>query len=179
MKNEILGILLCAAILLSLSGCAQSAPGAAALMAAGTPTSGSAAQPGIQGVPTKSSGKLSSRLQMLADSPTLQSASLAEQARALSLPAKGPGSLMRDAQGRLSVDIHMTDVSETQQQALQKAGAVIIHVSPNYQVVTAAIPVTDLAGVANLPAVQNIQEILAPVTGGGAGGGGAVIPKQP
>src|SRR5947207_9699660 len=87
--------------------------------------------------PVKSSGKLSSRLQQLVQSPQLRTASAAEQARALSLPADGPGSLMRDKDGRLLVDIRVSDTSAPVLKSLSDAGAVITNVAEAYQVVTA------------------------------------------
>ncbi len=122
----------------------------------------------------KPSGKLSARLEMLAKSPALRSASAEEQARALSLPPSGPGSLMRDAQGRLLVTIRMADLAPTQLQALRDAGAVITNVAEPYRTVTAFVEIADLNAIASLTTVESVQEELAPGTGGGA-----VFPTAP
>ena len=116
------------------------------------------------GTPT---GKLTPRLQQLADSPALRAASADEQARALSLPASGPGSLVHDKQGRILVTIRTTDVSDSFQSTLRAAGIDIQNVSDRYQTVTAFIPLTSLSAIAVLPAVQNVQEELAPSPGSG------------
>ena len=122
----------------------------------------------------KPSGKLSARLDMLANTPALHAASIDEQARALSLPVRGPGSLVRDAQGRVLVNIRATDLSAKGLQSLRDAGAVIMNVSERYQQVTAFVAMSDLAAVANLSTVMNAQEELAPENSGGA-----VIPNPP
>lgn len=158
---------ICALALAAMVGCAPPV----AVSPQATPTMVSpAARPTL----AKPAGKLSARLQMLAQSPALGAASADEQARALSLPAQGPGSLMRDAQGRLLVNIRTADVSPNGQQELHEAGAVITNVSERYQVVTAFVAVSDLAAIASLPAVQSVQEELAP-----GGAGGAVFPTPP
>lgn len=118
--------------------------------------------------PTQARSKLSFRLALLAQSPQLGRAAADEQARALSLPPQGPGSLMHDPQGRLLVNIRMSDVSAGAVQSLGGAGAVVTNVSERDQVVTAFVPADDLDAVANLAAVQSVQEQLAPALGGRA-----------
>ncbi len=114
----------------------------------------------------KSRSKLSSRLEALARSATLRAASAAEQARALSLPAQGAGSLMRDARGQLLVNIRMTDLSPAQLQVLRAAGAQIVHVSERYRVVTALVDAARLTNIADLQTVQSVMEELTPMTHG-------------
>jgi len=160
-------MLLCVLALVALAGCAP--PAATSPPATPTMTS-----PAARPTPIRSDGKLSTRLAMLAQSPALRAASVDEQARALSLPARGPGSLMRDADGRLLVDIRTADLSANGLQALRDAGAMITNVSERYQVVTAFVDATDLVGIADRPIVQNVQEELAP-----GGAGGAVFPTPP
>ena len=113
-------------------------------------------------IPVTSVGKLSARLALLAQSEPLQRATPAEQAKALGLPASGPGSLVRDAQSRILVTIRTADVSDAFQQALRGAGADVQNISERYQSITAYVPLTKLTTIAALPAVQNIQEELAP-----------------
>jgi len=124
--------------------------------------------------PAKSTGKLSSRMQQMVQSPQLRTASPVEQARALSLPADGPGSLVRDKEGRLLVEIRVLDTTTATLQALRDAGAVIADVAEAYQVVTAFARIDDLSAIAGLPAVQSVQEQLAPGMSGGA-----IMPTPP
>ncbi len=131
----------------------------------------SATPPPSVGKPT---GKLSPRLDMLANSPALRAANANEQARALSLPPNGPGSLMRDAQGRILVNIRVADVSSNTLQSLRDAGAAITFVAEAYRQVTAFVAVTDLPAIANLSNVENVEEQLSPATSGGA-----VVPYPP
>jgi hypothetical protein len=114
----------------------------------------------------KSRGKLSFRLDALARSASLRAANASEQARALSLPAHGPGSLMRNSRGQLLVDIRMTDLAPAQLQALRAAGAQIVYVSDRYRVVTALADAADLTRIAGLQAVQSVMEELAPMRQG-------------
>jgi hypothetical protein len=112
---------------------------------------------------SKPTGKLSARLQALADSASLQTASVEAQAAALSMPARGAGSFITDPQGRLLVDIRLSQVSPSALAALSAAGAHITDVSPAYQMVTALVATVDLARLANVPAVANIMEELTPL----------------
>lgn len=112
---------------------------------------------------TKSVGKLSFRLAALAHSPQLRASNVDDQARALSLPANGPGSLLKDSQGRLLVDIRTRDLSASNLQSLRDAGAMITHVSDRYNVVTALVDAADLDRLAGLQTVENVQEELTPM----------------
>jgi hypothetical protein len=118
--------------------------------------------------------KLSFRLAALAQSPTLKLMASKDQGAALSLPPSGPGSLRRDAQGRVLVYIRMDDISGDQIQALQDAGAQIMHVSERYMVITAMIDTSYLLSVASLTAVQGIQEVLSPLNNSTCPTGAAV-----
>ena len=182
-------LLLCHTVLFALAGCAT-APSTA--LPSATPTNISPAtcqtspstivpsvtpmnvNPTTRLTPGKPTGKLSARLELLANSPSLRAASAEEQAGALSLPTQGAGSLMRDEQGRLQVNIRMADTLETQLQALRAAGAVITNVSERYHTVTAFVAPADLSAIANLAAVESVEEELSP-----AHGGGAVVPPPP
>ena len=113
--------------------------------------------------------KLSPRLTLLVQSPALLSASPEDQAIALSLPAQGPGSLIRDGQNRLQVTMRVTDTSEAALAELTQAGAVIISSSKPYQEVTAWVSVVNLAELSSLPQVLSVTEDLMPGTGGGGG----------
>jgi hypothetical protein len=123
---------------------------------------------------TQAATKLSFRLALLVQSPQLRGATADVQARALSLPPLGPGSLMRDSQGRLLVNIRTTDVTAAGLQALRDAGADVTNVSERDRVVTAFVPIAELEAVANVASVQSVREELAP-----AMGGRAVFPTPP
>jgi len=62
-----------------------------------------------------------------------------DQAAALSVAPEGPGSLTRNAKGKLLVYIGVTDVSEATLGGLRSAGAEITHVSDQYLVVDQAV----------------------------------------
>jgi hypothetical protein len=113
----------------------------------------------------RSTGKLSSRLNVLAQSAQLRTASADVQAQALSLPATGAGSLIKDPQGRILVDVHVSQTTEPVLDALRQAHALITYVSDKYHVVTALIAASDLAGLAAVPAVASVMEEMAPLYG--------------
>ena len=111
-------------------------------------------------------GKLSSRLAILAGSGDIQTESVENLARTLSLPAEGGGSLAMSADGRLVVDIRVSDPGDEQLQAISDAGAEISHVSTEYRMVTASVAAADLNAIAALPFVENVGEVLNPVING-------------
>ena len=104
----------------------------------------------------KDAGPLSARLAMLARTNP------AARARALSLPAQGPGSLFTDAAGNPLVYITLARVDQPTVAALTRAGARVVHVSNRYNVVTAAVAPGMLQTVAAVPGVQTMREALAP-----------------
>ena len=124
------------------------------------------ALPASQAV-SKSVSKLTPRLNALAQSVTLRTASPETQAVALSLSAQGPGSLVRDAQGRLLVEVRSNSFLETDLAALRNAGAEIIDVSERYGMISAYMDAANLSALENIAAVQSVQEALAPITAGG------------
>jgi hypothetical protein len=110
---------------------------------------------------TAKSGKLSTRLAQLA-TPALVRAGRASQAAALDLPARGAGSLMRREGGSLLTYVRVSDTSAATVAAIRGAGATIVHVSPDYRVVTAAVPAARLDTVGRLAQVDYVSEALAP-----------------
>ena len=118
--------------------------------------------------------KLSFRLAALAQSPELNSMTAEARGLALSLPPSGPGSLMRDAKGRVLVYIRMDDISGDQIQALQDGGAQIVHVSDRYKVTTALVDPAYISSIASLTTVLSIQEVLSPQTSSTCPNGTAV-----
>ena len=92
----------------------------------------------------KPKSKLTFRLQMLANSSTLRAANAVDQARALSVAARGPGSLLRDTQGRLLVYVRLSSLANSELQALKNAGAQIVNVANAYRTVTAWVDPANL-----------------------------------
>jgi hypothetical protein len=110
--------------------------------------------------------KLSSRLQMLAQSPQLRVANAQTQARALSLPPSGAGSLLKNAQGQLLVYLYTDDLSQANLDAIQNAGATIVHVSAEYHVVTVYVGTANLNALAGISAITGMREELQPMVQG-------------
>jgi subtilisin family serine protease len=109
--------------------------------------------------PSKSD--LSPRLAELAR-PALRAAPPARQAEKLSLPPRGPGSLLRDG-NRVLVEIYFDSGTAAGVEDLRGAGAKIIDISRRYRAVTAAMAPQDLRAVAAVPRVVDVSEVLAPV----------------
>jgi hypothetical protein len=116
------------------------------------------------------SAKLTFRLAALASSD-LRNAPRAAQAVALSLPARGPGSLLR-VNGNPLVQIRADSTSAATRQALEAAGARIVNISAKYHTFTASVPVAALQRIAGIAGVQAVTDVLTPMTaswGSGAG----------
>jgi hypothetical protein len=109
---------------------------------------------------------LSPRLATLA-SPNLKAKGGMGQARTLSLPAHGPGSLLR-SRNRILVDIRVTGDPRGRLEGLRRAGAQIVFVSRRYRTVTAAVAPASLHSVAGVAGVGSVVEDLAPVTAAGS-----------
>jgi hypothetical protein len=110
----------------------------------------------------KPDSKLSFRLEALSQTPALNNVSAETQGAVLSLAPSGPGSLVRDDQGRILVEILMADISSEQIQSLQDAGILILHVSDRYNTITALVDPVYLPSVVSITAVQSIMEVLSP-----------------
>jgi hypothetical protein len=111
------------------------------------PTTGSAGHKG---------GKLSPRLLALSRDP---------RARALSLPPSGAGSLVRHRNGRLVVQIRMSDLSAAAVGRLTAAGAHVFSTSTDYDTVTADVAPEALSTIATDPDVTYVGEVLSPRVG--------------
>lgn len=114
---------------------------------------------------------LSSRLDALADAG-LRSAPATEQARALSLAPRGPGSLLRE-DGSPIVEIRVGGRTRESLASLRAAGAQVLHVSTRYRTITAAVPERALPQVADVRAVRTVNEVLEPITSQSASDGPA------
>jgi hypothetical protein len=106
-------------------------------------------------------GELSPRLDRIAGQD-LRSASATAQAEAISLPARGPASLQR-AEGSPVVEIRLANRTRARVEGLAEAGADVMHVSPQYRTVTAAVPERALRELAGTPGVEAVTEVLAPL----------------
>lgn len=106
-------------------------------------------------------GNLSARLAELAK-PSVRAVSQDEQAVALSLAPDGPGSLQRE-DNRVLVDIRFDSGAAAGVDALREAGARILHVSPRYQTITAAVRPSDLEAVGGVARVGGVTEVLSPM----------------
>jgi hypothetical protein len=107
-------------------------------------------------------GKLSFRLDALTKYPALNRASDQERGMALSMRGQGMGSLIRDALGRVMINIRLDDLSTANIQELRNRGARIVHVSDRYKVVTALVDPVDFSAVGEHGSVKNLREVLKP-----------------
>ena len=127
--------------------------------AAQVPTPDTPAAPSRPGKPTD----MTPRLAAVA-SPAVATSSAAVQAAAAGLPAEGPGSLLRDPQGRLVVDVTLADGSPTGLASLAGVGAELVATDGGPVLATVVVPATALRALAALPAVAYLAEVPAPMT---------------
>ncbi len=97
---------------------------------------------------------------LLAPGRGLRGAPLRDMAR-----QDGPGSLQLNATGGVLSYIRVADTSDTTLAALRAAGVQIVHVAPAYRVVTAYVEPAQMASLAALSQVANVQEALRPDAG--------------
>ena len=110
------------------------------------------------------SSELSSRLQALSGAD-LRSASPAKQAKEVSLLAHGPGSLLRDGDS-LIVNVRVAGNARARLAGLKRAGATIVAVASDYDLVSVSVPEGKLRALAAAPGVESVTEELTPMTGG-------------
>jgi hypothetical protein len=109
--------------------------------------------------------KLSLRLRQivaLADAGQLPT-DLQQLGPSLSLPGSGGGSLSVTADGKLLVNLRLTDASAAAQAELTAHGATIIAVSDPFA--TVALDPRRLKELTALASVRSVQEALRPATG--------------
>jgi hypothetical protein len=104
---------------------------------------------------------LSPRLAELAR-PAARSAPRATQAARLSLPAAGPGSLLRDG-GRLVIEARFAPGAAVEPGPLEAAGAQVLQVSERYRAATATVAPADLRALGSLPVIAAVDEVLRPL----------------
>lgn len=133
------------------------------LVALAGPTAAGAAQ----------ASPLSPRLVVLS-SPAVRSLGAAQQARRVGLTPAGAGSLLRHGR-RVVVDVRFGAGTATGAEALRRAGAEVIAVSPEYQTVTVAALPSGLRQLAAVPGVVGVQEEITPFTAAASCPQGAVV----
>lgn len=106
-------------------------------------------------------GRLSPRLSLLAE-PTVHSSSRKAQARDLGVPARGPGSLLREG-NRVLTEVRFKRGPAAGAADLREAGAKVVDVSPRYKVVTAAVRPDELGQLSGVPNVAAVTEVLTPI----------------
>ena len=141
--------------------------GAAAALAALAALTAGAGAADAQAPATEhwSSTALSSRLDALAGERGVASLSRADQSAALSLPAHGPGSLLRGPGGSIVVQVRGSGGADGATRAAEASDAVVLDVSESYDTVTAAVSPGSLSELAARPGVEAVTEVLAPITG--------------
>jgi Subtilase family len=139
---------------------------ALALVAVGAPAPARAAA-------RPNDGALSPRLAELAK-PSVQSASPAKQAKALSLAADGPGSLLRDG-NRVLVEVRFDHGAAAGAPDLRAAGAEVLDVSPRYKTVTVAAKPDELRELDEVPRIAGARPLLKPFTAASTCPSGAVV----
>jgi subtilisin family serine protease len=124
---------------------------------------------------SKGGGPLSPPLEELAE-PAVAAEPLAAQARHLGLPARGPGSLLRDG-GRVVVALRLSRDPGTALPALREAGARVLGTDPATQTATLSVPPRRLPDLAAVAGVRSVWQLRAPVvrTPEGQCEGGATI----
>jgi hypothetical protein len=122
-----------------------------------------------------SGSTLSSRLQILTK-PSIAAAPAAERAEAISVAQNGPGSLLRQGK-QLIVNVRFEALEPGSTSALEDAGAEILLVSPEYEIVTVAAAIEDLRELGEVDGVISVLEQHTPMIagpGGSAPTGGAM-----
>lgn len=124
---------------------------------------------------SKGGGPLSPALEELAE-PAVAAKPLSAQARHLGLPARGPGSLLRDG-GRVLVTLRLSRGPGAALPALRAAGARVLGTDQRMRTATAAVPPSRLPDLAAVPGVRAVWQLRAPIvrTPEGQCEGGAAI----
>lgn len=119
------------------------------------------APPAVAQLQLRADGALSPRLVGLAK-PAVQAKSVRTQAAILDVARRGPGSLLR-RNGRVLVEVRFSDGAAARAANLEGRGGEVVHISPRYQTVTAAVLPEDLQAISEVSAVANVTEVLAPI----------------
>jgi hypothetical protein len=106
-------------------------------------------------------GRLSPRL---AEVAAAQDHSTNAVAAAAELPETGPGALVWDRNGGVTVEVLLDEASPARLAALQRAGATVTATVEGSPRVTVAIDPSALANLSTLPGVRYVEEVLAPTS---------------
>lgn len=104
------------------------------------------------------------RLQQLAEA-SVSKLSLAKQAKVLSLPPSGPGSLARSSDDRVRVEIHLANTDPSTLEKLKKLGARRQMVARSFASVTAYVTPHQALEVAKLPETISVDPVFVPSVG--------------
>ncbi|HET8956203.1 MAG TPA: S8 family serine peptidase [Solirubrobacterales bacterium] len=110
---------------------------------------------------SKGGGPLSPPLEVLAR-PAVAAEPLAAQARDLGLPARGPGSLLREG-GRVIVALRLSRATGAALPDLRAAGADVLGADPRTRTATVSVPPSRLPDLAAVPGVRAVWQLRAPV----------------
>jgi Subtilase family len=122
-------------------------------------------------------GNLSMRLTALSKA-SIRSAPQRQQARELSLPTQGPGSLLRQG-NRVLVEVRFDGGAAASVGELRDAGMRVVDVSRSYRTVTVAAKPAELRRLSTVPGVVVATEVLAPMVYGTGGGGATTSAVTP
>ena len=105
--------------------------------------------------------------------PGLQALAAGEQPKPKSLvrpdiPQVAQGDILTRPNGRVLVNVRLSDVSEKSLDRLRSTGARVRFVEESLRTVTVAIDPEDLGNLAGLPLVESAEEVLEPVTNAAA-----------
>ncbi|MGN6558480.1 MAG: S8 family serine peptidase [Solirubrobacterales bacterium] len=120
----------------------------------------------------KQHGPLAPALQKLSK-PAVAGKAPAQQAAALGLPEKGPGSLIREGR-RVLVEVHFDGGVAPQLDALHEAEAKVVVASRPYKTVTAAVSPAALREIAAIPGVGAVVPVQAPILADVCEGGSVI-----
>ena len=120
--------------------------------------------------PQAGAAKLSTRLQQLADLAAAGKlpATLQAMSQLVSLPATGGGSLSGTADGKLTVEVRLSDVGGSAVDVSARGFAVLVW-APQFATANLSVEPARLAELASTPGVLSVEEVLRPGTNSGGG----------
>ncbi|MFN8018898.1 MAG: fibronectin type III domain-containing protein [Acidimicrobiales bacterium] len=113
-------------------------------------------------VAQEKAGRLSPTLQELG-TPAVEASSATAQASAVGLPSKGSGSLLRDADGSIHVDVRVATFGDAAASTLAGLGARVLSSDATTRTYTVAIDPVDLSTLSTAPGVEYAAEVLQPI----------------
>jgi hypothetical protein len=107
-------------------------------------------------------GPLSPALAELAR-PAVRALPAAAEAEALGVPASGPGSLLREADGKVLVELRLADTGGLDLAPVREAGAEVVAADPALGRATVAVAPAALYALGAVPAVESATAVPAPL----------------